>query len=132
MRYLLKHSRHLHAQQLQFTCTELAERFQDTRNHVTQEGHHCKMVLDKAELNIQADIFVDVACRVMRLGAEDRANLEDALEDSHHDLLIELGTLCQVSISPKVVQFEDISPALGSRGDDLWRLYLGEIARAKD
>ena len=47
------------------------------------------------------------------LSAEDRADLEDALEDSHHDLLVELGALRQVCGSPKVVQFEDIGTALG-------------------
>src|SRR5215471_15381327 len=127
MGYLFRYNRHLHAQQAQFTCMERAERFQDASDHVTQEGHDRKVVLDKAELDIQAYIFVDVASGVMWFSTEDGTYLEDAFEDSHHNLFVELGTLRQVSISPKVVKFEDIGPALSRRGDNLWRLYFSEI-----
>ena len=61
-----------------------------------------------------------------------KANLEDTLKDAHHDLFVELGTLRQVCISSKVVQLENIGPALGRRGNDLWRLYLSKIARSQD
>src|SRR6266581_767555 len=83
-------------------------------NHVTQERHDCKMVLNKSKLHIEADIFIDMSCCVVWFRTEDWTHLEDTLKDSHHDLLIELGTLRQVCISPEVVKIErkaDIAPA---------------------
>ncbi len=99
---------------------------QNASDHVAQKGHDGKVVFDEAKLDIQADILVEVARGVMRLGAEDRANLEDALEDAYHDLLVKLRALRQVRRPPEVVEFEDGGSALGGGGDDLRRLYLGK------
>src|SRR5258708_12170822 len=112
MRDLRRNSGYLDTQQLQFAGILFAERFQDTGDHVTQQSHHGKVVLDKAKFNIQAHILIDVARGVVWLGTKDRTDLEDALEDSHHDLLVKLRTLRQVCGPPKVVQFEDIAPPL--------------------
>src|SRR5215467_11230783 len=89
------------------------------------------VVLDEAEFDIQANILIDVTNGVVWLCAEDRADLKDALEDTDHDLLVELWALRQVCRSPKVVEFEHVGATLGSRSDNLWRLYLGEAARGK-
>src|SRR5947209_2000971 len=94
---------------------------------ITQQGHDREVVLDETKLGIQTDVLVDVARCVVRLGAEDRANLENSLEDAHHDLLIELWTLGQVGGAPKVVQLEDVCPAFSGRGNDLGCLYLCKI-----
>src|SRR5258707_10307689 len=128
MRYLCGHSWQLDTQQLQFRSILLAKCLQDVRDHISQQSHYREMVLDKAKLGVQADIFIDMARRVVRLGAEDRADLEDALEDTNHDLLVELWTLCQVGRASKVVQLEDVSPALGCSSDNLRRLYLRKAA----
>src|SRR6266699_3503926 len=85
-------------------------------NHITQERHDCKVVLNKSKLNIEADIFVDMPCCIVWFCTEDWTHLEDTLKDSHHNLLIELGTLRQVCISVKsrLVKIErkaDIAPA---------------------
>src|SRR6266849_5606990 len=126
MRYLYRDDGHLRTEQGQFGRIALGKGGHDTGDHIAQEGHDRKVVLDEAEFNVQANILVDVASGVMRLGAEDRADLEDTLEDTDHDLLVELRALRQVCRSPKVVELEDVGTALGSRGDNLWRLYLGE------
>src|SRR5690348_17055674 len=96
MRYLCRDDGHLHAQQSQLGRIALGKGGQDTGDNVAQEGHDRKVVLDEAEFDIQADVLVDVARSVMRLGAEDRADLEDTLEDTDHDLLVELWALRQV------------------------------------
>src|SRR5712692_7969556 len=129
MRYLLRYHWHHDAQQFQFGCIGFSEMRNDACNHFAQQSHHCKVVLDKAELGVQADVFVDVARGVVRLGAKDRADLEDALEDAHHDLLVELRALRQERGSPEVVHFEGTGSAFGSGNDDFGCLYLREIAR---
>src|SRR5947209_10084943 len=128
MRYLGGHSWQLDTQQLQFRSIVLAECLQDVRDHISQQCHYREMVLDKAKLGVQADIFIDMARGVVRLGAEDRADLEDALKDANHDLLVELRTLCQVGGPPKVVQLKDVGSALGCSSDNLRRLNLCKVA----
>jgi hypothetical protein len=86
------------------------------------------VVLDEAKLHVQADVLVDVADGVVRLGAEDRSHLEDALKDADHDLLVELRALRQEGRAAKVVELKDVGPALRGRGDDLGRLHFGEAA----
>src|SRR5437764_1199442 len=86
------------------------------------------MVLNKAKLGIQADIFVDVTCSVVRLRAKGRANLEDTLKDTHHSLLVKLRALRQERWPSKVVQLENVRAALSSCRHDLWRLDLGKSA----
>src|SRR5215472_10700825 len=119
-------------QHFQLTCIFLAECFKDMSNHVAQERHDCKVVLNKSKLHIEADIFVDMSCCVVWLCAEYRTDLEDTLKDPYHDLFIELGTLCQVCIPSKVVKLEDIGPTFGCRCYDLWCLYLSEISCSQD
>src|SRR5438045_2925212 len=72
------------------------------------------MVLDESKLSVQADILIDVTRGIVRLRAKDRTNLKDTLKDAHHVLLIKLRTLRQERWPPKVVQLEDVSPALSS------------------
>src|SRR5207237_943783 len=86
------------------------------------------MVLNKAKLGIQADIFVDVTCGVVRFRAKDRAHLEDTLKDTDHCLLVKLRALRQERWPSKVVQLENVRAALSSCRHDLWRLYLGKSA----
>jgi hypothetical protein len=86
------------------------------------------VVVDEAELHVETDVLVDVADGVVRLGAEDRADLVDAFKDADHDLLVELWALGQEGGAAEVVELEDVGPALRGRGDDLGRLHFGEVA----
>src|SRR5450755_4720177 len=63
----------------------------------------------------------------MWLRAEHRTDLEYALEYAHHDFLVELGTLSQVCVAPKIFNREHVRAALGRSADQLRRLYLGEV-----
>src|SRR3989442_359659 len=54
MWYLLWHDWHDDAQQFQFGCIVFSEMHNDTCDHVAQQSHHCKVVLDKAELGHDA------------------------------------------------------------------------------
>ena len=80
----------------------------------------------KPRLCVERDVLVEVAGGVVRLGAEHRADLEDALEDADHRLLVELRALRQVGGLAEVVEGEDVRAALGGRADDLRRLDLHE------
>src|SRR5579859_6312452 len=128
MRYLRWHLRHLGAQEIQFCAILLAQGAQNPGNDIAQHGHDGEMVLDKTKFGVQADIFVDVTCAVVRLCSEDRADLEDALEDAYHDLLVELWTLRQVGRSPEVVKLEGVGSALRGGCDQFGRLNLGKAS----
>src|SRR5579884_676790 len=127
--YLRGHSRHLDTQEFQFSRVLFGQRCQNTCHHIAQQGHHCKVVLDETELDVQADVLVEMARGVMWLGTEDGTDLEDALKDAHENLFIELRTLCEVGGSSEVVQLKDVRPALGRGGNDLGRLYFGKAPR---
>src|SRR5205085_3054899 len=121
MRNLDWHCRYLDPQQAQFSSITFVEGINEASYHLTQERHHSKVVLDEAELGIQAHILVDVTCGIVRLGTKNRAYLKDALKDSHHNLLVELRTLCQERWSSEVVKLEDVRATLGRCSNDLWR-----------
>src|SRR5260370_22012868 len=120
MRYLRWDDRHLRTQHGQLVSIAIGKRSQYTGDNIAQEGHDRKVVLNEAEFDIQANILVDVASGVMRLGAADRADLEDTLEDTDHNLLVELWALRQVCRSPKVVEFEAVGAALATRSGKRW------------
>ncbi len=88
--------------------------------------HDGEVVVDKAQLDVEADVFAEVADGVVGLGAEDGADFEDAFEDADHDLFVELGALGQVGRAAEVVDGEDVGAALGGGGDELGRLDLGK------
>src|SRR6266566_112633 len=100
---------------------------QNAGDNLAQQSHDREVVLDETKLGIQAYVLVDVARCVVRFSAEDRANLEDPLEDAHHDLLIELWALCQKGRASKVVQLEDVCSAFSCRGNKLGCLYLCKV-----
>ena len=62
----------------------------------------------------------------MRLGAEDRADLVDPLEDPDQLLLVELRALGEVRRSAEVVDGEDVGAALGGGLHQLGGVDLGE------
>src|SRR5579875_1824972 len=130
VRYPRRHCRYLHSQQRHLGLTLLAYCRQHGLDGFTQHGHHREVTLDKAHLGVQANIFVDMARGVVRLGAKDRTNLEDTLKDADHHLLIKLWTLRQRSRAVEVVQLEDVGPALGRGGHNLGCLNLCEALRA--
>src|SRR5437868_10376431 len=68
---------------------------------------------------------------VVRLSTKNRTYLEDALKDSHHNLLIELWALRHVRWPTEVVQLENICAALRGRSNNLRRLYFCEAAGRK-
>ena len=67
----------------------------------------------------------------MLLGAEDRADLEHALIDADHGLLVKLRTLRKIRALLEVFQPEDVRAALGALALDLRRVYLREALRKK-
>src|SRR5690606_11752188 len=91
----------------------LANRVNHAGEHLCQYRHHCGVILDETELDVERDVFVQVAGRVVRLRPEDRSNLEDPLEDTHHDLLVELRALRQISRAAKVIHGEYVCAPLG-------------------
>src|SRR2546421_6138009 len=90
----------------------------------TASSYHTK---GHGKANLCQHRLVDMARCVVRFSAEDRANLEDPLEDAHHDLLIELWALCQEGGAPKVVQLEDVCSAFSGSGNKLGGLYLCKV-----
>ena len=124
-------SRQPRAQQFQFRRVAALQRIDDPRDHVARRRHHREVVLDEAELDVKTDVLVDVTGGVVRFCPEHRPDLEDPLEDTYHDLFVELGTLRQVGGTAKVVDLEDVGATLGGRGDDLGRLDLGEATRVE-
>ncbi len=80
----------------------------------------------KPELRVERHVLGQVPDRVVRLGAEHRADLVDPFEHTDHRLLVELRRLRQVRRSAEVVQREHVRAGLGRRTDDLRRLDLGE------
>ena len=68
-----------------------------------QHGEHVAVVVDEAELDVERDVLGEVAHRVVRLGAEHRPDLVDALEHPDHHLLVELRRLRQVRRAAEVV-----------------------------
>src|SRR5579884_1980133 len=69
---------------------------------------------------------------VVLLGPERVPHLEDALEDTDHDLLIELRALGQIGMAVEVLHSEDVGPALGGGADDFGRADLGEVLSHKE
>ena len=82
----------------------------------------------KPELDVERDVLRQVPHGVVRLGAEDRPDLVDALEDADQLLLVELRALGEVRRAPEVVDLEDVGAGLGRRRHELRGLDLGEAA----
>ncbi len=104
---------------------------QDAVDDRSQDRHHVKVAPDEPHFHIQADILVDVADGVVRLGAENRGDFEHTLEHADHDLLVELRALCQERALPEVVHRKHVRAALRGRGHQLGRLDLGETQAAE-
>jgi hypothetical protein len=85
------------------------------------------MVADEADLGVERGVLREMADRVVRLGTEDGADLEDALEDPDEHLLVQLRTLREVGRATEVVKGEDVRAGLGRRADELGRRDLGEV-----
>ena len=79
------------------------------------------MIADKPELQVERDVLVQMPGRRVRFGAEDRAELEDPLVDTDHDLLVELRRLCEICRTVEVGDREDVGPAFRGRANDLRR-----------
>lgn len=76
--------------------------------NLSQHGEHVAVVADEAELDIQRHIFGEMACGVMRFGAEHRPGLINPLEHSYHHLLVQLRGLRQIRGATKIVQAEHV------------------------
>ena len=120
------------AGQLQIGGVVFGQGGEDVGEQVAQDAHDGEVVVDKAQLDVEADVFAEVADGVVGFGAEDGADLEDAFEDADHDLLVELGALRQVGGAAEVVDGEDVGAALGGGGDELGRLDLGKALAGRD
>jgi len=99
---------------------------QDAAYHLREHGHDIPVVLDESQLDVQADIFVDVPDRVVRLCTEDWSHFEDPLEHAHHDLLVELRALREIGLSLEVLDAEHVRAPFGRGLHQFWRLDLGE------
>jgi hypothetical protein len=94
-------------------------------------SHHLAVVAHESELGVQRRVLVEVPRRVVRLGAEHRADLEDALEDAHQHLLVELRALREVRGATEVVNAENVGAAFGGSGHELGGEDFGEALGAQ-
>ena len=88
---------------------------------------HFVVALDKTHLDIQHRDFGYVAGGGAQLGTEGRANLKHPLEDTDHDLLVELRALGQCGFFAEVIEFEYFGAAFGSPSQQFWRVDFNEI-----
>ena len=103
-------------------------RLQQRRLHL----HDVRKAVDEPHLEVQGGVFVQVPGRGVLFRAEDRADLEHAVVDADHGLLVELRRLRQVRPAAEVVELEDVRAALGARADDLGRVDLGEALAVQE
>lgn len=104
----------------------LAYRPQHPGDHIPQHRHHVGVVGDEPHLGVERHVLRQVPRCVVRLGSEHWANLVDALEDSHHHLLVELRALRQKGGATEPVDREDIGPAFRGGRNDLRCVDLSE------
>ena len=109
----------------------LVDRGDHPGDDVAQAGDHLVVVLDEAELDVEADVLGQVPHRVVRLGPEHRPDLVDPLEDADQHLLVELRALGEVRRPAEVVDLEDVRAGLGGRLDQLGGVHLGEAGRVE-
>ena len=80
--------------------------------HILQEAglhsHDILEAVDIAHLEVQTGIFIQVALRIVLLCTENRAGLENAIENAYHHLLIELRALSQYRRMVEVIQAEKV------------------------
>src|SRR6266542_6945237 len=70
--------------------------------------------------------------RVVLLRPEDRPDLEHALVNADHELLVELRALREEGLLAEVLELEQVRASLGADGDDLGRPDLGEAVSAEE
>ena len=118
-------------EQLELARPELLHRPDHAGEQVAEHGHHGEVVVDEPELDVERHVLRQVADRVVRFGAEHRADLVHPLEHAHHHLLVELRALREVAGPAEVVDAEDVRAGLGGGRDDLRRLDLDEAGRVE-
>src|SRR5260221_9175371 len=103
----------------------------NTANYLSQQRHHIEVIVDKAKLNIKADVLVNMtSCRV-RFCAENRTNFKNTFKNANHYLLIKLRTLRQISSATKVFNRKYIRSAFGRCANQFRRLNFGKVAVAQ-
>ena len=105
----------------------------DVVHHILQHaGLHLHDVVHRVDirhLEVEADIFVQMARGVVALGAVNRADLKHAAERAREVLLVELRGLRKVGRIAEVVQLEQVRAALCARDNDLGRVDVGKALR---
>ena len=97
--------------------------------HLLLDLHNVLEGIDIGELKIEAGELGCVLVGIGLLCSENRAGLEDTLKAcSHSHLLIELGRLCKVCKSVKILNLKYIGTGLTCSSDELGGVDLNEVA----
>ena len=92
-RDLVGNARKLETEQRNRAGGALLDGGDHAREHGAQHDLDVAVVADEAELDVERHVLGEVAGGVVRLGAEHRPGLVDALEHADHHLLVQLRAL---------------------------------------
>ena len=83
--------------------------------------------VNKTHLRVHGHVLAHVPGRDARFGAVNRRYLIDPLQNSSHDLLVELRGLRQRGVLAEIIGLEDFRSAFGGAREQLGRMDLNEI-----
>lgn len=116
----------LRTQQGQLSGVFLPEQGHKAAQKALLQRHQVGKGVEKAHLQIQGGIFVQVPLGGVLLRPEHRADLIHPLKHPHHGLLVELGGLGQHSFPAEIVQPELAGASLGPGLAQLGGVDLGK------
>ena len=116
----------LRTQQGQLSGVFLPEQGHKAAQKALLQRHQVGKGVEKAHLQIQGGIFVQVPLGGVLLRPEHRADLIHPLKHPHHGLLVELGGLGQHSFPAEIVQPELAGASLGPGPAQLGGVDLGK------
>ena len=97
--------------------------------HADLHLHDVVHRIDVGHLEVQADIFIQVARGVVALGAVNRADLKHAAKCARQVLLVELRGLREVGRVAEVVQLEQVRAAFRACDNDFRGMDVGKALR---
>ena len=95
-------------------CIFFFEKFHRVLEITGLHSHHILKSLDISHLKIKARIFVQMALCIMFFRPEYRSCLKYSVEHPDHHLFVELRALLKDSRSVKIIQTEQVRPALST------------------